>query len=113
VELTDTNYRLRCNGRLQWVKVWCNNEYAGLMLFNDTLDLSKVLQPGKNTLRLEVMASNRNLLGPFHLKGHPEPMGIGPDVFNKYGSWNNGESHRYESRYSFVRFGIDTLWLEK
>ena len=113
VDLTDTDYRLRCNGRLQWVKVWCNGAYAGLMLFNDTLDLSGVLQPGQNTLRFEVMASNRNLLGPFHLKDQPEPMGIGPDVFNKYGSWNGSESSRYESRYSFVRFGIDQLWLEK
>ena len=113
VTLADTNWRLRCNGRLQWVKVWCNEEYAGLMLFNDTLDLSHLLKTGKNTLQLEIMASNRNLLGPFHVKGNPEPMGLGPDTFNKYGSWQDCKSPRYVDSYSFVRFGLNTLQLEK
>ena len=113
VEVADTNYRLRCNGRLQWVKVWCNGEYAGLMLFSDTLDLSRFLRVGKNVLRFEAMASNRNLLGPFHLKGLPEAANIGPYNFNKYGTWKDGKSNAYENNYSFVCFGMDMLWLEK
>lgn len=113
VELSDTGYQLRCSGRVQFVKVWVNDEYAGMALFNQVLDLSRVLQPGKNTLRLELMASNRNLLGPFHFKDFEEPRGVGPDTFNKYGSWNNCQNPRYVPRYAFVRFGLDTVQLEK
>ena len=113
VELTDTDWRLRCNGRLQCVKVWVNGSCAGLMLFNDILDLHEYLQVGTNILRLELTASNRNLLGPFHISYNPEPFGVGPDTFSKYGSWQDGKSRRHNPRYAFVRFGIDTLQLEK
>jgi hypothetical protein len=113
VELTDTDYRLRCSGRVQYIKVWVNDIYAGLMLFNETLDLSSHLRCGKNRIRLELMASNRNLLGPFHEKGRPEPIGVGPDTFNMYGSWKDCVSPRYTPSYSFVRFGLDTVQLEK
>lgn len=113
VELEETGWQLRCDGRMQYVKVWVNAQYAGLMLFNQVLDLHPFLQLGKNTLRLELVASNRNLYGPFHLKGEPEPMGVGPDVFNMYGTWENWTSCRYDPDYAFVRFGIDILQLEK
>ena len=113
VELAGTDWQLRCSGRVQWVKVWVNGSYAGMMLLRDALDLSAYLHPGRNTLRLELMSSNRNLLGPFHLKNCPEPMGVGPDTFNMYGSWKDCESPRYDTGYSFVRFGLDTLRLEK
>lgn len=113
VELTDTNYCLRCDGRVQYVKAWVGGTYAGMLLLNDTLDLSSHLRPGKNALRLELMASNRNLLGPFHEKDRPEPIGVGPDTFNMYGSWKDCKSGRYVPSYAFVCFGLDILQLEK
>ena len=98
-------------GRWQWIRVWVNGEDAGVMLLGCALPLPQ-LRPGRNALRLEVMASNRNLYGPHHCKRDPEPFGVGPDTFSMYGSWNGGESPRYAPDYAFVRFGVDGLTLE-
>ena len=113
VELAETDWHLRCAGRVQYVKAWVNGQYAGLLLFRQTLDLRSFLRVGKNVLRLELVASNRNLYGPFHVQGNPEPLGVGPDTFHMYGSWEDGTSRLYSPDYAFVRFGIDTLQLEK
>lgn len=113
VDLVETDYRLRCAGRVQFVRVFVNDQPAGLLLFEQVLDLSAFLRPGRNRIRLELMASNRNLLGPFHCAGEPEPDAVGPDTFSNYGSWQDSTSPHYTPDYAFVRFGLDTFQLEK
>lgn len=113
ITVQSTNWQLRCAGRVQYMRVFVNGQKAGTLLFSDTLDLSPYLHPGENVLELELMASNRNLLGPHHNAAEPEPLFVDPTLFSLYGSWHNGKSGGYREDYAFVRFGLDTLQLER
>ena len=59
------------------------------------------------------MASNRNLFGPHHNAETPEPTAVSPTLFSLYGTWRDGKSGGYRENYAFVRFGLDTLRLER
>lgn len=113
ITVQSTNWQLCCAGRVQYMRVFVNGQKAGTLLFSDTLDLSPYLHPGENVLELELMASNRNLLGPHHNAAEPEPLFVDPTLFSLYGSWHNGKSGGYREDYAFVRFGLDTLQLER
>lgn len=113
ITVQSTNWQLRCAGRVQYMRVFVNGQKAGTLLFSDTLDLSPYLHPGENVLELELMASNRNLLGPHHNAAEPEPLFVDPTLFSLYGSWHDGKSEGYRANYAFVRFGLDTLQLER
>ena len=112
ITVQDTNWQLRCAGRVQYARVFVNGQKAGTLLFSDTLDLSPYLRPGENTLELELTASNRNLLGPHHNAADPEPLFVDPTLFSLYGSWRDGKSEGYREDYAFVRFGVDSVLLE-
>ena len=58
------------------------------------------------------MSSNRNLFGPHHVAGDPEPQWVGPIEFSRYGTWKDCRSDRYDPDYALVRFGLDLLQLE-
>ena len=113
ITVQSANWQLRCAGRVQYMRVFVNGQKAGTLLFSDTLDLSPYLHPGENVLELELMASNRNLFGPHHNAAAPEPLFVDPTLFSLYGSWHNGKSEEYRENYAFVRFGLDTLQLER
>ena len=113
ITVQSTNWQLRCAGRVQYMRVFVNGKKAETLLFSDTLDLSPYLHPGENVLELELMASNRNLLGPHHNAAEPEPLFVDPTLFSLYGSWHDGKSEGYRANYAFVRFGLDTLQLER
>lgn len=104
--LEDTNLCLRCAGRVQYVRVFVNGQKAGTLLFTDTLDLAPYLRAGENTVELELMASNRNLLGPHHNAAEPEPIAVDPTLFSLYGSWCDDKSDGYRDNYAFVSFGL-------
>jgi hypothetical protein len=84
------------------VDVEINNTYAGKMMFNDRLDISRYLKKGKNEIKLTTTVGARNLLGPFH-STEEEPGFVGPDTFERFGSWENGKSRFYNEKYSFVK----------
>ena len=113
ITLQETNWSIRCTGRVQYTRVFVNGRKAGTLLFTDVLDLSQYLHPGENTLELELMASNRNLFGPHHNGGEPEPLFVDPTLFCLYGSWRDGKSEGYRKNYAFVRCGFTVLRLEK
>lgn len=100
--LDDTNVILEFKGRLQAIKVWVNGQEAGLMLMDNRLDISAFTKLGENTIELELTVSNRNLMGPHHVKADEEPMFVGPFVFNMPGTWKDGKSTEYRDSYSFV-----------
>ncbi len=106
VQVEDTDWSLRCTGRLQYAKVRVNCQDAGMLLLQNKLDLSKFLRVGENVLELELMSSNRNLFGPFHCQT-AEPMLVFPDLFSCFGTWKNWVSPDYNPEYAFVPFGAD------
>ena len=76
------------------------------VFFDDEVLLSE-LNIGKNTLRITVISSNRNLLGPHHWSHEADPHGVGPHTFSLFGNWNDdGTSRHYAPRYAFVRLGL-------
>ncbi|MBQ7352392.1 MAG: hypothetical protein IJW54_00120 [Clostridia bacterium] len=84
------------------IDVKINDTYAGRMMLENRLDISSYLKKGENKLSLTLTVGNRNLLGPFHtIEG--EPDFVGPETFERFGSWENGKSKHYSERYSFVK----------
>lgn len=112
IHLSHTNWSLRCEGRYQYIRLWVNGVETPRLLLQETCDLRPYLKTGENTLVLEIMSSNRNLFGPHHVAGDPEPQWVGPIEFSRYGTWDNGESKSFDPGYALVRFGLDRLQLE-
>lgn len=100
--LEDTDVILEFKGKLQAVKVWVNGSEAGLMLMDNRLDISEYTKIGENTVELELTVSNRNLLGPHHVKANEEPEFVSPTIFAMSETWSNGKSQAYRDSYSFV-----------
>lgn len=98
---------LYVRGRYATCEVWVNGDYAGMLMFEDHINLLPYLREGDNTITLALTNSNRNLLGPHH--GHdPEPWGVGPGSFSMENGWDeNNRCGGYVDRYAFVRFGVE------
>ncbi|MBE6917910.1 MAG: hypothetical protein E7470_08450 [Ruminococcaceae bacterium] len=99
--LEDSNVSLEFKGKLQAIKVFVNGQEAGLMLLDNRLDISKYAVVGENTIELELIVSNRNLLGPHHAMDE-EPNFVGPFTYTMKDTWKNGKSTQYRDSYSFV-----------
>jgi hypothetical protein len=97
----DTNIKLVFDKRFQVIRVRVNKEEAGTLLFSNELDISPYLKKGENEIELLLTVSNRNLLGPFHTL-QEEDYAVGPDTFERAGTWKDGESPLYRDSYSFV-----------
>ncbi|MBQ7153005.1 MAG: hypothetical protein IJR83_03590 [Clostridia bacterium] len=97
---------LRLRGRCPIVKAFLNGKQTGSFLFTEHNDVSGLLKPGRNSLRLELVNSNRNLLGPHHTY-EIEPFGVGPRTFSFENGWNGTECGEYNPQYAFVRLGLD------
>ena len=93
-------------GRYSVCELEMNGQRVPSLLFERSRDLAPYLREGKNTLKLTLYNSNRNLLGPHH-RHDPEPYGVGPGTFSFEGEWHGGVCPGYTGRYAFVRFGID------
>ncbi|MNO80608.1 hypothetical protein D3C76_718200 [compost metagenome] len=72
-------------------------------------DISSFLHSGSNVIELELTGSCRNLLGPHHhIKG--EVYKVGPDSYKDKPGWTDKDldqnTHVYQTRYAFVKFGL-------
>lgn len=103
INVDDINKQLIINGRFQLIDLYVNDRFVKRMMFDYKVDLSKYLKVGQNDIVLDLVVSNRNLLGPFHAL-EEEPMGVGPYTFERMGTWKkDGTSPLCLSRYSFVK----------
>lgn len=101
IEVDSTDYCLYIPEKFHFIEVYVNNKKAGKMMFTKKLDISNHLKVGKNQIKLIISIGNRNLLGPFHT--HKEHTFIGPDTFERLGSWENGKSRWFNPKYTFVK----------
>ena len=85
--------------------VWVNEAYAGMVFFNNELDLAKYLREGDNTLRIRIVNALRNTAGPHH-RADVEPFSVGPVTFSFEKQWKDGQCAAYLTRYAFVKYGI-------
>lgn len=105
VILDSTDYKLVIPNRFHIIDVKVNNKNAGRMMFSSSLDLSSYLKVGENKLEITLCVSNRNLLGPFHTQ-EGEPGFVGPDTFERLGTWKDGKSKHYNEKYAFRKATI-------
>lgn len=72
-------------------------------------DITDALRDGENQIELELVGSNRNLLGPHH-NNEGECYAVGPETFTA-NIWENYELRItkpvWDERFCFVKFGID------
>lgn len=98
---------LKLTGRYMVAKVSVNGSNAPAVMFGDSANVSGMLHPGENAVEITLISGYRNVFGPHHFAPDPEPLGVGPELFNGYGTWDaSGKSKMYTDDYAFVRFGL-------
>ena len=111
VEASGGETEMILGGRFAVAKVSVNGGAEKTLMFSDRCGVAGEMKPGKNTLRITLISSYRNVFGPFH-DPDPDPFGVGPDTFTRYGTWKDGKSPRFLDRYAFVHFGVDEIILK-
>lgn len=104
------------------VGIYVNGAYAGTSFYGgNTTDITAYLHRGENDIRLELLGTLRNMLGPHHhFKGEPEFTGV--HTFT--GEYGNGAIEDLSSReapdsvwtdkYACIRFGLGKVeFIEK
>lgn len=107
INLESKDVKLRFGGTWQAAYFRINGKNAGKMVYNRTIDISEFVVKGENTVEVDVIISNRNLLGPHHLTGDGHSDYIGPYSFELTGEWKNGKSDKYESRYTLLKLSAN------
>ena len=98
---------LKLTGRYMVAKVSVNGSNAPAVMFGDSANVSGMLHPGENAVEITLISGYRNVFGPHHFAPDPEPLGVGPELFNGYGTWDaSGKTKMYTDDYAFVRFGL-------
>ncbi len=101
VEINDTGCVLFVPEHFHIIDVTVNGSYAGRMMMSNKLDISSYLKKGENEIMLTLTVSNRNLLGPFHTRR--EEGFVGPETFERFGTWNDGKSKYFVPEYAFIK----------
>ena len=101
---------LRLRGRYAIAKVSVNDGHEQMIMMDNVLDIAGKVHPGENILILTLCTSWRNIFGPFHCAQDAEPLGVNPDHFALYGTWQEGGvSERFTPSYSLVNIGLGSL----
>ncbi|MEE1048846.1 MAG: hypothetical protein U0M60_15695, partial [Clostridia bacterium] len=83
-----------------------NGDFAGKLLFERKIDISRFTRLGENTIEIELIISNYNLLGPHHAKGRVGNSGVSPWTFDLTDTWNDCKSDMYDDDYCLLKFDI-------
>lgn len=100
---------LEVGGRFMQADVYANGKHAALVL-DGKKEIAPLLKKGKNTVKLVLRSSLRNLFGPHHYV-IPEPMGVSPYNFEFRGLWEQGDPAEFTPEYHFVPFGAEKIVL--
>lgn len=85
-------------------EAYVNNEKAGeLFLHPLELDVTRHLVRGRNVLRLRLVGTMRNSLGPLHFRGGDPPF-ISPETFADEQNWTDD--------YVLAKFGVDRVLIK-
>lgn len=109
IDARGTEKHLRLNGRYAAARVSLNGGGLKTLLLSDKAVTEFEFKPGSNTLEIELTSSLRNVFGPFHQKGDPEPNFTSPNSFTHYGRWQDGKWEGYRDEYAIKYFGIDSI----
>ena len=102
INVNDTDKELVINDRFQSLDLTINNNHLGKMMLNYKLDVSSYLKTGENDIVMDLVVSNRNLLGPHHTP-QEEDLAVGPFSFERPNQWKDGKCANLRESYSFVK----------
>ncbi len=94
---------LQIDGEYQMAVVTINGIDKGLLLFEKELDISDVAKVGENEIKIRFWFSNRNLMGPHHLKGCKR-QNVSPWSFEMYDAWHEDENVHFHATYDLKLF---------
>jgi len=88
-------------------RVYINGTEAGLLYIAPfKVDVADLLTDGENTVEIELLTGNRNLLGPHH-----RPVGesylVAPATFTDAPDWEGGDGPYWRDDYCFVTTGVE------
>lgn len=96
---------LELGGRLATCVLSVNGHTVEGDIFTRRFDLSSQLKVGNNDIKMTVVFSNRNLLGPHHRKD-PEPFAVSPTTFSFEKEWDENICPSFVPEPAFVKFGV-------
>ncbi len=111
ISCDEGEYIISVPGRYAVSNLYVNNKKVKTLIFDHNAKVK--LHSGENTIKIELINSLRNTFGPLH-DSEDEPLAVVPRSFTFEGSWSEeSEAKNYKARYSFMRFGIDEILLNK
>ena len=87
------------------------NAYETDAVLSNRVTVPREFVRTENMVEITLISGNRNLLGPFHHRIHPEPVSVYPLLYtikDPTGKplWKDGKNPNYRDNYSIVPFGI-------
>ena len=98
--------KLKLNGRWHIADVSVNGKYVDTLMFTDTIDVSKFVVKGENTLEVKLYSGNRNLLGPHHVAETDMDTEVTPFLFDFTDTWSGDGTDAFANRYALSKFGL-------
>lgn len=97
--------------RADSVQVWLNDHKLPLVYGAPyQVDVTGMLLPGRNSLRLELAVSPRNTLGPFH-SASVEPLVVRPGTFLLFDDATNRRAEKTTPAFGLIEPGIASIEL--
>ena len=106
VDLAEKDVLLQIAGEYQMAEVTVNGVKKGRLLFEKEMDISDVAVAGSNEVSVRFWVSNRNLMGPHHVKGRYRSY-VAPDSFDFSGSWQEDRCRMYHDSYDLKLFYVE------
>ncbi len=109
--IKEGDYVISLPGRYAICNLFINNKKIKTLIFDRTANVH--LKEGENVIKLELINSLRNTLGPLHHMSD-ESLAVVPNSFTFEGQWSEvSVAKEYKERYSFMHFGIDEIKIFK
>lgn len=98
---------LRVNGSYQTATVYLNGKKAGKLMYDRSLPVGGLAAAGENTVQIDFVISNRNLLGPHHNVGLAGRYSVNPYSWEVDDAWVQDEKTGYRASYELLKLCAD------
>ena len=102
---------IRLVGNFATAEVYVNDVKQGVVALSEEVRISNLKQ-GKNSIKILIKSTMRNMYGPHHCKGMQEDWGACPYMFTFFKQWKNGQPSDFVKEYNLAPFGIDRIEIE-
>lgn len=102
---------IRLSGNFATAEVYVNDLKQGVAALSEQTKISN-LRKGKNSIKILLKSTMRNMYGPHHCKGMQEDWGTCPYMFTFFKQWRNGQPNDFVEEYNLAPFGLETIEIE-